>query len=161
MPRLNDSMPLAVDSSAVPPRTKPSSYPEPFFSRMLNREKRALGDPFGLKNFGVNLTRLFPGGESALLHRHSKQDEFIYILQGEPTLVTDAGEIALRPGMCGGFPAAGLAHQLVNRTALDVLYLEIGDRTAGDEGFYPVDDLQASLDAAGKWVFARKDGTPY
>ena len=109
----------------------------------------------------MNLTRLFPGGESALLHRHSKQDEFIYILQGEPTLVTDAGEISLRPGMCGGFPAAGLAHQLVNRTALDVLYLEIGDRTAGDEGFYPVDDLQASLDAAGNWVFARKDGTFY
>ena len=161
MPRLNDSMPLAVDSSAVPPRTKPSSYPEPFFSRMLKREKRALGDPFGLKNFGVNLTRLFPGGESALLHRHSKQDEFIYILQGEPTLITDAGEISLRPGMCGGFPAAGRAHQLVNRTALDVLYLEIGDRTAGDEGFYPVDDLQARLDAAGKWVFARKDGTLY
>ena len=76
-------------------------------SRMLKRERRALGDRFGLKNFGVNLTRLFPGGESALLHRHSKQDEFIYILQGEPTLVTDAGEISLRPGMCGGFPAAG------------------------------------------------------
>ena len=63
--------------------------------------------------------------------------------------------------MCGGFPAARLAHQLVNRTAFDVQYHEIGDRTAGDEGVYPVDDLQASLDAAGKWVFARKDGTPY
>src|SRR4029077_11833854 len=141
---------IAIEAAAAPTRAKPSNYPEPFFSRMSRREKRPLGDLFGRKNFGVNLTTLHPGGESALLHRHSKQDEFIYILQGQPTLVTDAGEISLRPGMCGGFPAAGLAHQLVNRTALDVLYLEIGDRTAGDQGVYPVDDLQASLDAAGK-----------
>jgi uncharacterized cupin superfamily protein len=134
--------PLALDASAVPPRAKPSSYPEPFLSRMSKREKRALGDVFGLKNFGVNLTRLLPGGESALLHRHSKQDEFIYVLSGFPTLVTDAGEIALQPGMCAGFPASGRAHQLVNRTAFDVVYLEVGDRTAGDEGFYPADDIR-------------------
>ena len=82
---------------------------------MRNREKRALGDHFGLKNFGVNLTRLYPGGESALLHRHSKQDELVYILEGEPTLVTDYGEVPLRPGMCTGFPAGGVAHQIVNR----------------------------------------------
>jgi uncharacterized cupin superfamily protein len=109
----------------------------------------------------VNLTRLFPGGESALLHRHSKQDEFVYILQGEPTLVTDDGEVTLGPGMCAGFPAQGRAHQLVNRTALDVLYLEIGDRSAGDEGFYPADDLKAALGADGKWIFTHKDGTNY
>ena len=83
---------------------------------MAKREKRPLGDLFGLKNFGVNLTRLAPGGESALLHRHSKQDEFVYILDGEPTLVTDGEEVTLSPGMCAGFPAQGLAHQLVNRT---------------------------------------------
>jgi uncharacterized cupin superfamily protein len=71
---------------------------------MLKREKRQLGDVFGLKNFGVNLTRLMPGGESALLHRHSKQDEFIYILKGEPTLVTETAEVTLSPGMCAGFP---------------------------------------------------------
>jgi uncharacterized cupin superfamily protein len=128
---------------------------------MSKREKRQLGDQFGLKNFGVNLTRLFPGGESALLHRHSKQDEFVYILQGEPTLVTDDGEVTLGPGMCAGFPAQGRAHQLVNRTALDVLYLEIGDRSAGDEGFYPADDLKAALGADGKWIFTHKDGTNY
>jgi uncharacterized cupin superfamily protein len=128
---------------------------------MSKREKRQLGDQFGLKNFGVNLTRLLPGGESALLHRHSKQDEFVYILQGQPTLVTDDEEIVLRPGMCAGFPAAGRAHHLVNRTELDVLYLEIGDRSAGDEGFYPADDLQAVLGPDGKWVFSHKDGTIY
>ena len=153
--------PIAIEANAVPPRTKPSNYPEPFFSRMLKREKRQLGDVFGLKNFGVNLTRLMPGGESALLHRHSKQDEFIYILKGEPTLVTESAEVTLSPGMCAGFPAAGEAHQLVNRTAEDVLYLEVGDRTPGDEGSYPKDDIQAMLDADGKWLFTHKDGRPY
>jgi uncharacterized cupin superfamily protein len=155
------SPPLAIEAASAPPRTRPSNYPEPFFSRMLKREKRPLGDLFGLRNFGVNLTRLAPGGESALLHRHSRQDELVYILDGEPTLVTDRGEVALRPGMCAGFPAAGLAHQLVNRTSRDVLYLEIGDRTPGDEGSYPSDDLRAVLGPDGKWQFTHKDGTPY
>jgi uncharacterized cupin superfamily protein len=125
---------IAIEAAAAPPRAKPSNYPEPFFSRMSKREKRPLGDLSGLKNFGVNLTTLHPGGESALLHRHSKQDEFIYVLQGNPTLVTDRGEVTLAPGMCAGFPAQGLAHQLVNRTSGKVTYLEIGDRTPGDEG---------------------------
>jgi len=158
---MSDAKPLALRATDVAPRTKPSNYPEPFFSRMLKREKRQLGDPFGLKNFGVNLTRLSPGGESALLHRHSRQDEFIYILEGRPTLVTDRGEIELAPGMCAGFPAQGVAHQLVNRTDHDVLLLEVGDRTPGDEGSYPRDDLQAALGADGQWVFAHKDGRPY
>jgi len=159
---MSDSQkPIAVNADAVPPRAKPSNYPEPFFSRMLKREKRQLGDVFGLKNFGVNLTRLMPGGESALLHRHSKQDEFIYILEGEPTLVTETGEVKLSPGMCAGFPAAGEAHQLVNRSSQDVLYLEVGDRTPGDEGSYPKDDIQAALGPDGKWVFTHKDGRPY
>ena len=153
--------PIAIKAEAAPPRTKPSNYPEPFFSRMARREKRPLGDLFGLKNFGVNLTRLAPGGESALLHRHSKQDEFVFILEGEPTLVTDAGEMTLSPGMCAGFPAQGIAHQLVNRTDSDVVYLEIGDRTAGDEGTYPRDDLKAALGADGKWIYTHKDGRPY
>jgi uncharacterized cupin superfamily protein len=152
---------IAIEAASAPLRTKPSNYPEPFFSRMGNREKRPLGDLFGLVNFGVNLTRLLPDGESALLHRHSRQDEFIYILEGEPTLVTDEGEVVLRPGMCAGFPASGRAHQLINRTRADVVYLEIGDRTAGDEGSYPNDDIQAVLGPDGKWIFARKDGTPY
>jgi uncharacterized cupin superfamily protein len=153
--------PIAIRADQVPPRTKPSNYPEPFFSRMAKREKRQLGDVFGLKNFGVNLTRLVPGGESALLHRHSKQDEFIYILQGEPTLVTEDEEITLSPGMCAGFPAMGIAHHLVNRTQQDVLVLEVGDRTPGDEGSYPKDDIQAVLGPDRKWFFTHKDGRPY
>jgi len=152
--------PIAIRADAVPPRTKPSNYPEPFFSRMAKREKRQLGDVFGLKNFGVNLTRLAPGGESALLHRHSKQDEFIYILEGKPTLVTEDGEMELGPGMCAGFPAQGAAHQLVNRTNTTVTYIEIGDRTPGDEGSYPRDDLQAAMGSTG-WIFTHKDGRPY
>ena len=161
MPDTPAKPPLAIKAEDAPLRTKPSNYPEPFFSRMLNREKRPLGDIFGLKNFGVNLTTLLPGGESALLHRHSKQDEFVYVLEGTPTLVTDAGEVELAPGMCAGFPATGIAHQLVNRTQRNVVYLEIGDRTPGDEGSYPNDDLKAALGPDGKWRFTRKDGTPY
>src|SRR5262245_42539710 len=152
---------LAIVAETAPPRRRPSNYPEPFFSRMAKREKRPLGDLFGLRNFGVNLTRLSPGGESALLHQHSKQDEFIYVLQGRPTLVTDAGEMTLSPGMCAGFPARGVAHQLINRTDEDVIVLEVGDRTPGDEGFYPKDDIQAVLGADGKWAFTHKDGTRY
>jgi uncharacterized cupin superfamily protein len=153
--------PIAMTATSAPPRTKPSNYPEPFFSRMAKREKRPLGDLFGLKNFGVNLTTLYPGGESTLLHRHNKQDEFVYILEGEPTLVTDQDEVALAPGMCAGFPTAGLAHQLVNRTASNVVYLEIGDRTPGDDVTYPDDDLKAVLGNDGKWQFTHKDGRKY
>jgi uncharacterized cupin superfamily protein len=153
--------PIALSAETAPLRTRPSNYPEPFFSRMAQREKRPLGDLFGIKNFGVNLTKLAPGGESALLHRHSSQDEFIYVLQGEPTLVTDKEEIKLSQGMCAGFPARGVAHQLINRTKQEVVYLEIGDRTPGDEVSYAADDIQAVLGADGRWKFAHKDGRPY
>ncbi len=153
---------IAIRAIDAPPRTKPSNYPEPFASRMGGREKRALGELFGLSNFGVNLTRLAPGALSALRHAHSKQDEFVYILQGHPTLMTDAGATPLAPGMCAGFKAGtGDAHQLINQTTDDVLYLEVGDRTPGDEGVYPDDDLKALLQADGSWLFVHKDGTPY
>ncbi len=159
---MNDrTYPIAVVAQDAPLRKKSSNYPEPFASRVAGRQKRPLGDLFGLKNFGVNLTRLAPGCESALLHRHSRQDEFIYILEGEPTLVTDRGEMLLHPGMCAGFPAAGLAHQLVNRSERDVVYLEIGDRTPGDEGTYPNDDICAAQGPDGQWVISHKDGRPY
>jgi uncharacterized cupin superfamily protein len=129
---------------------------------MAGREKRALGDAFGLRNFGVNLTRLAPGAVSALRHAHSRQDEFVYILEGRPTLVSDRGETVLAPGMCAGFRAcSGDAHQLVNRSSEVVLYLEVGDRTAGDTVVYPDDDIQALLAESGQWRFAHKDGTPY
>ena len=153
--------PPAIEASNAPPNTKKSNYPEPFFSRMSKREKRPLGNVFGLTNFGVNLTRLFPGGESALRHAHTKQDEMIYILEGHPTLVTNAGETQLHPGMCAGYKSGtGDAHHLLNRTEQDVVYIEIGDRTPGDQGTFPDDDLKAVL-IDGKWSFAHKDGTPY
>jgi uncharacterized cupin superfamily protein len=153
---------VAIKASEAPPKAKASNYPEPFYSRMLKREKRPLGDLFELQNFGVNLTRLAPKGESSLRHAHTKQDEFIYILEGRPTLVTNAGETELEPGMCAGFRAGtGNAHHLVNRTATDVVYLEVGDRSAGDGASYPDDDIKAEMLGVGKWRFTRKDGTPY
>lgn len=153
--------PVALAAAQTPPRTKPSNYPEPFASRMAGRHKHPLGDLFGLSNFGVNLTRLMPGAVSALRHAHSQQDEFIYILQGHPTLHTDEGMTPLAPGDCAGFPAgSGNGHRLLNHTAQEVVYLEVGDRTAGDEVSYPDDDLQA-LSVDGQWRFVHKDGTPY
>ena len=153
--------PVALVAADAPARTKPSNYPEPFASRMNGRTKQPLGDLFGLVNFGVNRTTLAPGAASALRHAHTRQDEFIYILQGHPTLHTDAGMTPLAPGMCAGFAhGTGNGHRLVNETAEDVVYLEIGDRTPGDEGSYPDDDLRAEL-VDGQWRFSRKDGTPY
>lgn len=153
--------PVAVAAAEVPPRTRPSVYPEPFASRMAGREKRALGDLFGLTNFGVNLTRLAPGAVSSLRHAHSRQDEFVYVLAGHPVLHTDAGRTSLHPGMCAGFKAGtGDGHRLINETEDEVVYLEVGDRSPGDEGSYPDDDLQARL-VAGQWAFFHKDGKPY
>ncbi|HUR71016.1 MAG TPA: cupin domain-containing protein [Candidatus Limnocylindrales bacterium] len=158
----NTQYPIAIIAADAALRTKPTNYPEPFASRMAGREKRPLGDPFGLTNFGVNLTRLVPGGSSALRHAHSKQDEFVYILTGRAVLITDDGETPLLPGMCAGFKAGtGNGHHLVNRGNEDVVYLEVGDRSAGDGGSYPDDDLQAVLDGDGKWQFLHKDGAPY
>ena len=152
---------IAIDAAEAPPRTRPTNYPEPFAGRMAGRRKHPLGDLFGLKNFGVNLTRLAPGGVSALHHRHSRQDEFIYVLEGEPTLVTDAGSSLLRPGMCAGFPAGGAAHHLENRTSEEVVILEIGDRSVGDEVFYPQDDIAAVMGADGLWHYTHKNGQAY
>jgi len=153
---------VSIKALDAPPRSKPSGYPEKFRARVEGREKRPLGDLFGLANFGVNLTRLAPGAESSVRHAHAKQDEFVYILEGHPTLVTDAGATELSPGMCAGFKAGtGDGHHLVNRSKQDVLYLEIGDRTRGDSATYPDDDLQVVQDAQGNWRYLHKDGTPY
>jgi uncharacterized cupin superfamily protein len=156
-----EKAPIAIAASEAAARARPSLYPEPFASRVQGREKRPLGAVFGLKNFGVNQTRLAPGAVSALRHAHSKQDEFIYILSGHPTLLTDEGETALAPGMCAGFPAGtGNGHALINRSGEDVIYLEVGDRTEGDSASYPDDDLRAEL-VDGQWRFMHKDGRPY
>jgi uncharacterized cupin superfamily protein len=152
---------IALRAEDAPPRTKPSNYPEPFASMMAGRLKRPLGDLFGLSNFGVNLTRLAPNSVSALRHAHTKQDEFIYVLQGRPVLITDEGRTQLEPGICTGFKAGtGNGHALVNESADEVVYLEVGDRTPGDTVTYPDDDLQATL-VEGSWKFTRKDGIPY
>jgi uncharacterized cupin superfamily protein len=141
-------------------RTKLSNYPPEFARRMEGRLKRPLGDNFGLTRFGVNITTLKPGAVSALHHSHSKQDEFIYVVRGKPTLFVDDDTIELKAGMCAGFSAGGISHHLENRTEDDVTILEVGDRSAGDTVSYPNDDIVAVL-INGKWQFARKDGTSF
>lgn len=152
---------IAIVASEVPPRSQRSSYPEPFASMMNGREKRPLGKIFGLSNFAVNLTTLEPGSISALRHAHVRQEEFAYVLEGYPTLVTDAGCVQLGPGMCAGFMAGtGNAHQLRNQTEAPVVYLEIGDNTPDDQATYPDDDLVARREGNG-WKFYHKDGSLY
>jgi uncharacterized cupin superfamily protein len=155
---LNAEPLAAVDIPAV----SRTVYPQPFAAQVAGRHKRRLGDHFGLSNYGVNLTELAPGAASALLHHHSKQDEFVYIVSGTPTLVLDDKEYPLRPGDCCGFKAGnGVGHQLANKSQQSVLFLEIGDRTAGDYVEYPNDDLKFTQTEAGAWVLTHKDGSPY
>jgi uncharacterized cupin superfamily protein len=148
-------------AAEVKPRVG-TNYPEEFRVRIAGRAKRALGDLFGLDQFGVNLTELAPGAQSALRHWHSHEDELVYILEGEITLITDAGEEVLRPGDVAGFKA-GVAdgHHLVNRTERPVRYLEVGSRRIEvDRAVYPDDDLAVQPDGTGKRRMTRKDGTP-
>jgi uncharacterized cupin superfamily protein len=143
------------------PEQGTTGYPEPYKSRVAGRHRRRLGEAVGLKNFGVNLTRLDPGAESSMRHWHSKQDEFIYVLEGEVTLVTDAGRQTLVSGTAAGFPAGKAdGHQLINETDRPAVYLEFGDRTPGDGASYSDVDLAARL-VDGKWVYTHKDGSPY
>jgi uncharacterized cupin superfamily protein len=158
----DEAKPAAIEANAVPPIRPGRNYPEPFASRVAGRIRRPLGDVFGLTHFGVNLTQLPPGGMSALRHTHRSEDEFVYILEGDPILVTNEGETALHPGMCAGFKAgSGNAHHLINRTEREVVYLEIGDRNAGDTVIYPDDDLGRALATHGSRMFVHRDGRPY
>jgi uncharacterized cupin superfamily protein len=152
---------LAIVAIDTPPRAAPSNYPAELVRRIGDRDKRPLGDVFGLTNFGVNLTRLGPGAATSFLHSHSRQDEFVYVLAGTPTLRSETGESLLQPDMCAGFPAGGPAHMLVNATAEDALILEIGDRSTGDEVRYPAEDLISVTDATGARRFTRKDGSAF
>jgi uncharacterized cupin superfamily protein len=157
--------PSSIVAADAPLRAKPTSPPFPaamVAKVAAGRDKRPLGDLFGLANFGVNLTRLAPGAYSALRHAHAKQDEFVYVIEGEATLITDTGETVLRQGMCAGFKAGtGDAHHLVNRGRKDVVFLEVGDRSAGDAVSYPDDDVVGFFAPDGKWKYTKKDGTPY
>jgi uncharacterized cupin superfamily protein len=150
----------ALDPNAVPER-RGSIYPEPFKSRMGERIKRRLGEACGLTKFGVNLVTLGPGGQSALRHWHTLEDEFVYVLEGEVTLVSNGKEQILAAGMCAGYPAGKRdAHHFINRSQRLAKYLEIGNRTEGDIAFYPDDDLMWIETEEGR-VAAHKDGRRY
>jgi uncharacterized cupin superfamily protein len=152
----------ALEPGSVEPQSR-SGYPEPFRSRVLPREKRFLGDALGLTRFGVNLTTLPPGKESSMRHWHTREDEFVFVLEGEVVLRTEAGEQRLCAGQCAGFPAgSGDGHQLVNRSQRPAVYLEVGSRDEADEVFYPDVDMHYSAPAPGQsGRFTRRDGTPF
>jgi uncharacterized cupin superfamily protein len=150
----------AIMAGEAPPRLKASNYPEPYRTMMTGRVKRPLGDLFGLTSFGVNHVIMQAGASSSLLHRHSVQDEFVYVIEGELVLLHEHGEVVLTVGMCAGFAHQGRAHQLVNRSPAPAVYLEVGDRQPGDGVDYPRDDLVAVRGEAG-WRFAHKNGVLY
>lgn len=151
---------MLIDPNQVPKQTT-TGYPTPFVPTVAGRIKQKVGNAAGLTNFGVNLVTLLPGAASALRHWHSHQDEFIYVLEGELTMITDAGETVVTAGMMAGFAANQPdGHQLVNRSDQPARYLEIGDRTPGDRVQYPDDDLVAEL-VNGAYQFSDRAGNPY
>ena len=151
--------PIAVSGLDVAGR-RSTVYPKPFDAGFEKRIKRALGDVFGLSQFGVNLVTLEPGAMSAHRHWHQREDEFVYVLEGSPMLVTDAGDTRLEPGMAAGFPAGEAnGHHLVNNTDGPVLYLEVGTRSQGEDVEYPDVDMKARK-VDGRYQIAHKDGTP-
>jgi uncharacterized cupin superfamily protein len=153
--------PPARDPADIPPRSS-SGYPEPFRSRVLPREKRALGDALGLTKIGVNLTTLPAGKESSMRHHHTHEDELVFVLEGEVVLRTDEGEQLLTPGTYAAFPAGVRnGHHLVNRSDRSARYLEISNRDPADTAQYPDVDLAFHKAADGTFRFSRKDGTSY
>ena len=149
-----------IDAARVAARTG-SAYPSPFDEPVAGRVKRALGNAAGLDQFGVNLVTLPPGVWSSQRHWHENEDEFVYILEGEATLVNDAGETLLTPGMAAGFPAGRRdGHHLINKSGAPVLYLEVGTRADGETAHYSDIDMIARKEG-GAFVFTRKDGEPY
>ncbi len=139
-----------------------SADPPPFDEPCRARRRSKLGDAAGLTQFGVNLMRLPPGCWSSQRHWHTHEDEFVYVLEGELTLVTDAGEQVLHPGMAAGFPAGTPdGHHLINRTYRPATYLEVGTRREDvDEIDYPDIDMAVRL-VDGRQEFVRKSGEPY
>jgi uncharacterized cupin superfamily protein len=152
--------PPALDPATVPVR-EGAGYPAGLGAPCEKRRKQALGDAAGLTRFGVNLVRLPPGQASALRHWHAREDEFVYVLEGELVLVTDGGEQVLRPGMAAGFPAGKAdGHHLINRGKGEAVYLEVGDRAADETVQYPDADLRLERRGTSR-VFLHRDGTPY
>jgi len=150
----------AIDPQAVELR-EGSRYPGALAEPCAKRLKRAMGDAAGLTHFGVNLVWLPPGAWSSQRHWHANEDEFIYVLEGKLTLITEDGEQTLGPGAAAGFPA-GLAdgHHLVNKTGRNAVYLEVGDRAAEEHVTYPDVDMRMDRTKAGR-VVAHKNGKPY
>jgi uncharacterized cupin superfamily protein len=153
--------PPAFDPATVEPKST-TNYPAPHAAVVRGRSKRPLTAALGLTQFGVNVTELAAGAASALRHWHSHEDEFVFVLEGSPTLITNEGEQLLSPGQCAGFPA-GVAngHHLINRTSAIVRFLEVGTRDDRDEANYPDVDLRC---AAGRYTskatYTKKDGGP-
>lgn len=149
-----------IDIEAVPPRTG-TGYPEHFAAIADGRSRKRLGDAAGLDQFGVNLTTLAPGAGTAHRHWHHNEDEFVYVLSGEATLVDDSGEMILRAGDAAGFKAGvANAHQILNKSGGAVVLLEIGTRAATDQGVFPGIDLAFVRDAAGS-RFTHASGEPF
>ncbi len=147
-----------IDIAKVPER-RGSAYPAPFAEKAGARVKQALGDAGGLSDFGVNLTRLPSGAWSSQRHWHSSEDEFVYVISGEITLVTDNGEEIVRAGECAAFPKnVPNGHHFINKSGGAAVYLEIGTRSAEDFCSYP--DIDMQIDGKLGW-YAHKDGTPY
>jgi uncharacterized cupin superfamily protein len=151
-----------IEAVAIETQRGQSIYPEPFSQQVSGRVKWKLGEVFGLSNFGVNITHIDPGSISALFHTHAVQDEFIYILEGTPTLIFGDKEFQMKSGECMGFKAGtGIGHQLVNRSSKTVAYIEVGDRTPNERVEYPHDDIEATSTPDGPWVFTHKNGASY
>jgi uncharacterized cupin superfamily protein len=145
---------------AIAPRTG-SSYPKAHRQQVERRSKRALGDALGLSHYGVNLVELEPGAWSSQRHWHSAEDEFLYVVSGELTLVTDTGRQKLAAGMVAGFPAGTAdGHHLVNESEQTAVYLEVGDRSDDDEVRYPDIDMVLTRRSEGR-VYRHDDGRPY
>jgi|SRR5262249_34842742 len=149
-----------IDAAALTPLVG-TLYPSPYDEPCRARERTRLGDPGGLTQFGVNLLRLPPGAWSSQRHWHTGEDEFVYVLEGEVVLVTDAGEEVLRAGDAAGFPANDHnGHCLQNRSGRDARVLEVGSRTTGSVAYYP--DIDMVAPAGGKpAAYTHRDGTPY
>jgi uncharacterized cupin superfamily protein len=147
-----------INIDAVPAR-KGSGYPPPFDAPCATRTRRRLGQAGGLRDFGLNLMTLPPGGWSSQRHWHSHEDEFVYVLEGEVMLIEDGGETVLRAGDCAAFPqGTGNGHHLINRSAAMAVYLEVGSRNPLDLTTCSDIDMK-SANADGRFV--HKDGTPY
>ncbi|MCW5725473.1 MAG: cupin domain-containing protein [Maricaulaceae bacterium] len=160
---MSAAVPLKLPALSVTENTG-SSYPEPFRTPCLPRASRRLADAFGLSQFGVNMVRLPPGAWSSQRHWHAKEDEFVYMLEGEAVLATDEGETVMRPGDCAGFPAGVRnGHHLKNESAADAVFLVVGTRIEDDHGEYPDIDMRFENipGGGGRGRFTRKDGTPY